>query len=82
MVHPSVYMIYLMLCFSLFSCYWFLVPMCLSDSYGLGELYEEWYTKRHLERDFVKVSKDQIESTSLTGKSLDHWTQHSLHVDN
>jgi len=45
--------------------------MCLSDSYGLGELYEEWYIKRHLERDFVKVSKDQIESTSLTGKSLD-----------
>ena len=46
--------------------------MCLSDSFGLGELYEEWYTKRHLERDFVKVNKDQIESTSLTGKSLDY----------
>lgn len=41
--------------------------MCLSDSYGLGELYEEWYAKQHLERDFVKVSKDRIESTSMTG---------------
>lgn len=49
--------------------------MSLSDSYGLGELYEEWYAKKHLERDFIKVSKGRIdvESTSLTEKSLDHW---------
>lgn len=49
--------------------------MCLSDSYGLGELYEEWYANQHLERDFIKVSKDGIEPASVTEKSMDCWTQ-------
>ena len=52
--------------------------MCLSDSYGLGELYEEWYANKHLERDFIKVSKDGIEPASVTEKSMDCWTQLSL----
>ena len=52
--------------------------MCLSDSYGLGELYEEWYANQHLERDFIKVSRDRMEPTSMTKKSLVYLAQLSL----
>lgn len=30
------------------------------DSYGLGELYEEWYANQHLERDFIKFWKEGL----------------------
>lgn len=78
-MHGLPYAMYFIVLFILLEeYYWFLFTIYLSDSYGLGELYEEWYAKQHLERDFVKVSKDRIESTSMTEKSLDYWTQHSL----
>ena len=31
------------------------VCICFSDSHGLGELYEEWYAKKDMERDFIRV---------------------------
>ena len=36
----------------------FLLTACnlVSDSHGLGELYEEWYAKQDMERDFTKVN--------------------------
>lgn len=33
--------------------------VCLKDSHGLGELYEQWYAKQDMERDFTRVSFKQ-----------------------
>ena len=42
------------------------------DSHGLKELYEDWYLKQHMERDFVKVMYEMQVSSSIVNKNDYH----------